>query len=147
MKIIFLVDVPKVGKKHEIKEVADGYAKNVLIAKGQAVPATPANLKVRDEAVGRIAMKKEKTVEEFKKLADVLSATTYEIAEKANETGVLFRKLHSEDLALAIQKKSHITCDSDAIKLDSPIKSVGNYDILVKQGTMEARMKLVVSKK
>lgn len=147
MKIIFLVDVPKVGKKHEIKEVADGYAKNVLIVKGQAVPATPANLKIRDEAVGRIVMKKEKTVEEFKKLADTLASTTYEIAEKANEVGVLFRKLHNEDLALAVHKKSHITCDPDAIKLDSPIKSVGAYDILVKQGTMEARLKVIILKK
>ena len=79
MKVIFIVDVPRVGKKYEIKEVADGYAKNVLIAKGQAVAATPQALKHRDIEVAKIQNKKDKSIESFKKLSDIVSAKTFTI--------------------------------------------------------------------
>ncbi len=131
MKVILLKDVPKVGRKYDIKNVADGYAINMLLPRGLAKIATA-------EAVKQIEILKaqdltEKKIQEellVKSLALVKDIKVV-IVEKANEKGHLFAGVTRDRLANEIEKISRIKLDPESIKIAKPIKEVGEHTISV----------------
>jgi len=131
MKVIFLQDVKGKGKKGEVKEVSDGYARNYLIAKGLAKQATSSNIK-EIEAIEKSEQKRK--AEELKNaqvLADKLEQLTVTISTKSGENGRLFGAVTSKQIAEVLEKQK-VFVDKRKILLDEPIRSLGYTEVTVK---------------
>ena len=132
MKVIFLQDVKGTGKKGEIKNVADGYARNMLIPKGLAVEATPTNLTKLEgqkaSAQHKIDVEKQAASEAAAKIRDqkvVLKA-------KAGSNDRLFGSVTASNVADAIREQFGITIDKKKITLNTEIKAFGSYKATIK---------------
>ena len=144
MKIILLKDIPKLGKKYEIKNASDGHAVNFLIPRGLAIAATPENL-LRFETE-KAKYDSERKVHEAL-LAENLKAledTVITISGKASDKGHLFAALHREAIADELVKQARIQLDPSFIQLDHPIKEIGEHMIEVKGEGKSVKFKLVV---
>ncbi|MFA6158075.1 MAG: 50S ribosomal protein L9 [Candidatus Paceibacterota bacterium] len=147
MKIALLKDVKGLGKKHEIKTVADGFALNSLIPQGLAEVATPRVmarvevLKKQEDAEKKI--QEDLIVKSLKSLHD----TTVEITAEANEKGHLFAGLHPVDIAPFVKEQTHVDVAPEFIKLDKAIKEVGEHKIDIKVQGKSATFTLVVKAK
>lgn len=144
MKVILLKDVKGLGKKDDIKEVSDGYARNFLLKQGLAKEATATN--VNSVNIAKKAEEHRRAVEkaEALELAKKLSATTVTIKVKVGETGKLFGALNTQAIADALAKEG-ISIDKKKIVLADPIKLVGAYEVTVKPyAEVSAKLKVVV---
>jgi large subunit ribosomal protein L9 len=144
MKVILLKDVPKVGKKYDIKNVAEGYALNLLIPKGLAQIATA-------QAEKNIEMMKSKDMVEKKvqgellvKNLEVIKTLVLNIKEKANDKGHLFAGITKERLVEEIVKTARLNLDVDSIKLDKLIKEVGEHEVTVEVLGKKAQFRVIV---
>lgn len=147
MKIIFLKDVPKVGRKYETKNMADGYALNLLIPKGLAIAATP-------EAVKRIELIKSRDAGErlvqdelMMKNMQELDGITVTVTEKANEKGHLFASVHKAEIIPAIEKQARLQIAPEFLILEKPIKEVGEHTLEVKIKDKSVKFTLVIKAK
>jgi large subunit ribosomal protein L9 len=146
MKIVLLENVKKLGKKDEIIEVSDGYARNVIIPKKLGLPATAENLnnvrlknkneEKKEENLRNIAEKDKETIEKAK----------FVVSIKAGANGKTFGSITSKEIAEAIKNESNIEIDKKDILLDESIKNVGTYDVKVKlhkdiQATIKVEVK------
>src|SRR3989344_4543136 len=104
MKIVLLKDVPKIGKKHEVKEINDGYARNFLIPKNLAAEASPAKLKEVDELKKKIALEKNMQAEAIRKSLKAIDGLELMMKGKAGETGHLFSAIHKKEILEKMQK-------------------------------------------
>lgn len=145
MKIILLRDIAKLGKRGEVKEVADGYAINVLIKKGEALQATPAELarwKAKEESQKH---KKELEVNTFVQLIDKLHREQIVITDKKHDDkGQLFAAVHESDIVDAIFKVTAFSIDPKQIILNTPIKTIGKHQIEIKQGAQKEKINIEV---
>ncbi|MBI2108584.1 MAG: 50S ribosomal protein L9 [Parcubacteria group bacterium] len=144
MKVILLQDVPKVGKKYEVKEVKNGLARNFLIPKKLVEIATAGTLKKLE-----IFKEKNKQEEEEKNkaLRDTLSALsnkTITITVRAGDMGSLFAKITAKDIANAIKKEYNVNLPEELIILEEPIKKIGEYDIVAEVGEKKEKLKVVI---
>lgn len=130
MKVIFLRDVPKQGKKHEVKEIADGYARNVLIPKGLATQATPQAIAKGEQEKKNIQQHKEQELGAFRKELEKVKEGTFTIKEKANEQGHLFKKIGPKQVSEIVLTLAHAQISEKYIVAD-PIKTIGKHNILV----------------
>ena len=132
MKVVFLADVKGQGKKDQIKEVSDGYARNFLIPKKLAAPA---DAKVMNEIKNKEASKLHKIeVEkaEANALAEKLKTVMVKIAAQAGADGRLYGSVTSKDIVEALEKQHGIVIDKRKLNLPDPIKAFGVYSIDVK---------------
>lgn len=132
MKVIFLQDVKGQGKKGEIKNVSDGYAKNFLLPKGAAVEANNANLndiKGKNESV---EYKKEQDILHANELKDKLSKITINLSAKIGANGKLFGSITSKEIAEELKKKEGIDIDKRKFQMDDAIKTPGSFNIDIK---------------
>ncbi|MCX6719267.1 MAG: 50S ribosomal protein L9 [Candidatus Taylorbacteria bacterium] len=143
MRIILLTDVAKLGRKFDIKEVASGYAQNLLIPQGLAVAATPEAMKrfeiERAASEGERKVQEELMSETFKGLSDFVLT----VKGKANEKGHLFAGLHKAEITKELEAK-RIMIDPEAIVLEHAIKEVGEHIIEVKSAGKSVKFKLIV---
>lgn len=144
MKVILLKDVQKVGRKHDIKTVADGFAMNSLIPKGLAEIATGSALvkveKLKKEEETMRAINEDLL---FKNLSQVKDAKV-EVTGKASEAGHLFAGIHKEELSKLLKEQAHLDINPDFIVLDKPIKALGEHKVVVKVKDKEVEFTLVV---
>lgn len=146
MKIILLKDVPKVGRKYDVKDVAEGYALNMLIPRKLAEIATPNGIK-KIEALKENDLTQKKIQEELLvKNLEIIKNLTVKIKGKANEKGSLFAGITKEMLAAEILKSSRLNIDANMIVLSKPIKEVGEHKITIEAGNRKAEFSLVVEK-
>jgi large subunit ribosomal protein L9 len=131
MKVIFLQDVKGQGKKGEIKEVSEGYARNFLLPKGVVQLATDGVKKSLDLQAASAQKKKDQEKEQFKALAAKLSEMTVVIKAKAGDGGRLFGAITSKQIAEALEVQK-ITIDKRKIELDDPIRVLGVTKVTVK---------------
>ncbi|MDB4866316.1 MAG: ribosomal protein [Cohnella sp.] len=131
MKVIFLQDVKGQGKKGEVKEVSEGYARNFLLPKGLVQPATAGAQKAQEQISAAAGKKKEREKQEFQALAAKLSEMTVVIKAKAGEGGRLFGAITSKQIAEALEKQK-ITVDKRKIELDEPIRTLGVTKVQLK---------------
>jgi len=130
MKIIFLRDVLRTGKKYEVKEVADGYGRH-LVAQKLAEPATKEVLaRIQGKMSNNATLKKVHTKLLMKNL-ETLSGTTITLKGKANEKGHLFASIHKEEVLAELKKSAHLDMHPDYVILDRPLKEAGTYEIPV----------------
>lgn len=132
MKIVLLENVKKLGKKDEIIEVSDGYARNVLIPKKLGLPATAENLN-NVRLKNKNEEKKEENLRNIaEKNKEVLEKSKFDVSIKAGANGKTFGSITNKEIADAIKNVADIEVDRKDILLDESIKNVGSYDIKVK---------------
>jgi len=131
MKVIFLQDVKGAGKKGEIKEVADGYARNFLLAKGLAKEATSGNVRELQAIKTSEQKRKADEVKKAQELAAKLEDLTLKITSKAGENGRLFGAVTSKQIADEL-KKQKLVFDKRKIILEEPIRALGVTQISIK---------------
>lgn len=134
MKVIFNVDVKGQGKKGEMKEVSDGYARNYLLPRKLASEATVDNLntlRLKEKAkAAQIAKEKEEALNNAKRLAEV----TVTIRAKAGGAGKLFGAVTSQEISAALKEQHGIEIEKNKIVQSEPIKSFGSYEVKAKLG-------------
>jgi len=144
MRVILLQDIDKLGKKYEIKEVADGYARNFLIPKGLAKPATKENLKWL-ETQKEIEIKKAE--EELKKVQEIASAVDDQeiiIPVKVGEQDQIFESITAQKIAEKL-KELGFDIKKTQIDLIEPIKELGEFPVKIKfEHNLEAEIKIIV---
>ena len=144
MKVILIKDVPKLGRRHEIKEVSSGHALNLLIPRGLVIVPTPEaikNLKVQMARVeGEMKVHEELLLKNLKDL----DGMTITMSGKASDKGHLFASIHRDEVAIELAKQSHIQVNASSIELDHPIKELGEHKINVTAGSKKTSFKLVV---
>ena len=132
MKIVLRADVDNVGKKGDILDVADGFARNYLIPKGQAFRATKG---VEKQAA---SMRRSRDVQDAKEreageaIARVLVPTVVRVPARAGSEGRLFGSVTTADLVEAVKAQTGVELDRRRVQLDEPIKSLGTHEVPVK---------------
>jgi large subunit ribosomal protein L9 len=146
MKIILLKDVKKIGKKYEVKDVADGFAINMLVPQKLAIPATPANVKMIEEKKKGEGLEIAKNEAEIQKALNDIKGISITMTGKVNDKGHLFAGIHKEEVLAALKTQKNVTISPEHIVLEKPIKEVGEHAITVKVGDREVAFKLVIKK-
>ena len=132
MKIILLQDEKKLGKKGDIIDASEGYARNYILPKKIGVEATPKNLndlklqKANDEKIAK------EQLEAAKALAAELETKQIVVKIKAGEGGKTFGSVSSKEIAVACKEQHNIEIDKKKIVLNESLKSFGNYEVAVK---------------
>jgi large subunit ribosomal protein L9 len=144
MNVILTQDVDALGLAGQVVEVANGYARNKLIPGRLAVLATPSNLRMfekkREEFRQRTMREKEKATE----VAQRIAALQVTIAQKAGEKDKLYGSVTSMDLAQAMADQG-VDIDRRKIRLEEPIKALGDYDVTIKlHAEVAAKLKVSV---
>ena len=132
MKVILKEDVKALGKKGDIKEVADGYARNVLFSKKLAVEATKNNIEQMAHEAKREKEREAKLLADAKELAKALDGIVVEINAKCGEAGKLFGSVTNKEVADAIEEKAGFEIDKRKIEIKDPIKTVGDHEVVFK---------------
>lgn len=145
MKVILITDVKKVGQRGEVKEVADGYAQNVLIPRKLALPGTAENLKKYQKEEERKEDKKAfdeslliKTLKEIDKKEVTISAN-------ANEQGGLFETIHTKQVVDAIKKDLAVEVPESVFAEPVSIKQSGVHEVKLKVGKVNASVRVIIS--
>lgn len=134
MKVIFNTDVRGQGKKGEMKEVSDGYARNCLMPRGLASPATADAvnaLKLKEKAKAAQMAKEKAAAEENAKR---LSGVVVHISARAGQGGRLFGAVTSQEIAEALREQHGIEIEKNKIVQAEPIKQFGSYEVKAKLG-------------
>jgi large subunit ribosomal protein L9 len=129
MKVLFKKDVPDVGKAGQVKEVADGYARNYLIPRGLAVAATPAALKQVADVQAAAARRASEEEQAARTLKERLEAQPIVLEAKAGSQGRLYGSITTTDIAAAVQRQLGATIDRREIEIGEPIRQVGSYQV------------------
>lgn len=145
MKVILKADIKGVGKKDEIINASDGYARNFLFPKNLAVPADKGNM-------GKLQMKKdsenhkrELELEQAKKTAKQIEEITLKMVAKVGDNGKIFGSITSKEIAENLEKQYKIKVDKKKINLNETIKSLGTVSVEIKlyEG-VSAKLKVMV---
>jgi len=146
VKVVLLQDVKALGKKDDIVNVSDGYARNFLFPKKLAVEATAGKLNEINDKKSSLENKKRKELEEAKKLAERLNNIEIVIKTKAGVNGKLFGSITAKDIADLIKENHKIEIDKKKIVLEDAIKSLGTHEIEIKvYPEVVAKVKVTVS--
>ncbi len=146
MRVIFLQDVARVGKRHDIKEVNDGYAINFLLPRKLAEPATPkaiANLEKRNK---NIEIEREVQEDLLLKNLEEIKGKIITIKVKADEKGHLFSKIHTKEIVEEMKKQNHADISEEFIVLEKPIKEIGEHEIPIVIKNKKSSFKLIVER-
>lgn len=143
MKIILLKDVPKLGKKYEIKNVKNGYGRNFLLPRKMAEMATKAFLKNLDSRIKSEENRKIKIAEKLSWILEKLKERGIVIKEKTNEKGELFGSVSQKIIAEKL-KEEGFDIPEECVELKENIKHIGDYEIKIKINDKEASFKLKV---
>jgi large subunit ribosomal protein L9 len=127
MQVLFLQDVAGVAKRGEIKEVKGGYARNFLIPRKLAEPATEGRLKTLQSQQAAQAKKRERLLEAARETAAALKEVRVDIPARVGESGRLFGAVTSQDVAAALEKLGY-TVDRKHIRMDA-LKTLGDHEV------------------
>lgn len=146
MKVILLKDIKELGKTGEIKELADGYARNYLIPRGMAAEATKEKIKETEEKNLKVQKNIQKEILVAEDLKQKLQGKTIKISLKTGGGDKLFGAVTTKEIAELLDKQLKIKIDKKKIEFTEPIKHLGEYEIKIKlYPAVQAEVKLVVS--
>jgi large subunit ribosomal protein L9 len=131
MKVILLKDIKGTGKKGEVINAADGYARNFLFPRKLAEEASDSNMHILNKKAETERKKKTAEIEEAQKLANELKDKVVKIIGKAGESGKLFGAITTKDIATALNKQYNLDIDKKRLVADT-IKLLGTYEVEVK---------------
>jgi large subunit ribosomal protein L9 len=132
MKVIFLQEVPGVGKAGDIKEVANGYAKNFLIPHKLAAQAKSDALNAMTVKIAARARSEARTEAELADLAKQLDGREVFIQAKTGGKERLYGSITTSDIAAEVEKATGFVVDKRKLEVDGSIRQIGSYDVLVK---------------
>lgn len=132
MKVILKQDVKGTGKKEQMVEVSDGYARNFLFPKGLAVEASAANVNIMKTKKDAEAQKKDREIAQAKELAKKIKDITLTLKVKAGDNGKLFGSITSKDVAEGMKAQHKLEIDKKKLVMPDAIKSVGTFEVEVK---------------
>ena len=132
MKVIFLQDVKGSGKKGEVKTVADGYARNMLLPKGYAVEATAKNMNLLEGQKASAQHKIDLEIAAAKEAAAKVKGKKVKISAKAGSNGKLFGSVTAGNVADALNEQFGVKVDKKKIALSTDIKNCGSYTAVIK---------------
>src|SRR3989441_13146420 len=132
MKVILLQDVESLGKAGDLKEVANGYARNYLIPGKLAAVATPALVANRDQRIAAERRKTEKHAELNRQQAERLGQISLTFKARVGREGRLYGSITSQDIAAGLRDSEGIIIDRRMIDLPEPIRTVGTFTVPVK---------------
>ena len=132
MKIILLQDVEGLGKAGDLKEVANGYARNYLLPRRMAAGATQGLIANRTQRIATEHRKLEKQAELNRQLVERLGQVALTFKAKVGTQGRLYGSITSQDIAAALRDAEHVTIDRRVIDLPEPIRALGTFQIPVK---------------
>ena len=125
MKVVFLQDLPRVAQAGDIKEVANGYARNFLIPKGLAVVAKPGTTNL-------VAARQDKIDAELAELAEKLEGLEITIKARAGAKDRLYGAITNDDIASELNKVTGLVIDKRKIELAKPIHQLGSYEVAIR---------------
>ena len=134
MKVILQKDIRGKGKKGQMIEVAEGYARNFLLPKGDAIPATADamnTMRLQEKAKAKADAEAKAAATE---IAEKLKGLQVKVASKGGEGGKLFGAVTGREIAAALKEQHGVDIDSKKLVLDEPIKSFGSYQVKAKLG-------------
>lgn len=147
MQVILTQDVKGQGKKGQMINVSDGYARNFLLPKGLAQPATKSNINVMKGKQESAEYKKQKEKEEAEAIAEKMKDITVTIKAKAGDNGKLFGSVTSKDVAEELKMQHHIKLDKKKFVMPDGIKTLGETTVDVKLYTgITGKLKVMVEK-
>ena len=132
MKLILQQEVKKLGKKGDIIEVSEGYARNFLLPQKLAIEATAGNINAIKQQKAAQIHKEQRANDEAKVMASQLSKVSVKIAVKTGESGKVFGSVTVKDIAEAMEQQYGIEIDKRKIELKEAIKSLGTYTVTVR---------------
>ncbi|MDD5590044.1 MAG: 50S ribosomal protein L9 [Candidatus Portnoybacteria bacterium] len=145
MKVILIKDVPKVGKKSEVKEVADGYARNFLLPRGLAKAASDSALEQLEAEKAQQAIEAEADLAQTQEIVAGLDGNEFEIAAKMGEEGKLYGSITAAKIAKALQDKG-LKVKKSQVKMEKPIKETGEHEITLEfPHGLEAKIKIIIT--
>lgn len=131
MQVLLKKDVKGVGKQGDIKEVADGYARNFLLKQGLAEEASATAINQAKQHAASVAHKKQVEKDQALALKAVLDKTSVSISVKVGTSGKLFGAINTQDICKALSAKG-VNIDKNQIVLAAPIKTVGKHQVTIK---------------
>lgn len=147
MKVILLRDIPNTGKKHDVKEVSPGFARNFLISRGLAIVADESSLKNLEAKKKADSEKAEQELKKTEKIVSKLDGTEVEMLVKAGKEGQLFESINKQKVSERL-KEMGFNVSKDQVDLKTPIKETGEFPIKLKfEHGLEAEIKIIISKK
>ncbi len=147
MKVILLADVKTLGKEGEVVEVSDGHAQNFLFPQNLGVPATAEAIRKRTEKIEVATRKEKKAMDDIGKIAKRLDGYELTLEEKTSEGGKLYAAVNEKTIVSAL-KKAGFKISEEMVKLESPIKELGEKDIIINLGLgFEADVKITIEGK
>jgi large subunit ribosomal protein L9 len=146
MKVIFIKDAPKIGKRDEVKDINDGYVRNFLLPQKLVEIATPEALAKLNKKLGD--RKAGQTAEDIrnKLLIDSIDTKEITIKAKANEKDALFKSITPKDIINSIKTELKITAPESIIDSNLHLKSIGVHDLVIKLGNHKGLIKLNIVK-
>ena len=131
MKVILLDDVAKVGRRGEVRDVSDGYARNFLIPKKLALTATAGNLKGLDHIKKQQEAKAGRIKTDAETVRDRIEALVYEQRRQASEEGKLFGSVTAQDVVDFLER-SQLSVERRRVHLEEPIKALGESTVTIR---------------
>lgn len=148
MKVILLQDVKSLGKKGDIVDVNDGYARNFIFKKNLGVEATPKNLndrKLKKQNDEKVAAENLADAQAF---AKILQDKTIEVSIKAGQDGRVFGSVSTKEIATAAKQQLDYDLDKKKMQLREPIKNIGTYIVPIRlHPKVTAELKVIVKGK
>jgi large subunit ribosomal protein L9 len=143
MQVLLLRDVEGLGHSGDVKKVAEGYARNFLIPRGLALPATPGSVKAAEQARTAKARRQARALSEAQALAQILDGQTVTFQARAGEADRLYGSITNAHIAEALQAKIGREIDKRKIVLEESIKELGAHTITIHLAP-EAEAKVIV---
>ncbi len=141
MKIVFLKDIPRIGQRGQVKEVAPGYA-NSLFAQGLADRATPQIIEKLSKKKEEESIKKENEKKNFKTFLEKIKSISIVVKSKSNEKGHLFKAIHNDDI---LKEFKNLNLDINPSYLEvGHIKEIGEHIIILNDGNHKGEVKILV---
>ena len=148
MKVILNEDVKSVGKKGEMVDVSDGYARNFILKKKLGVEATPKNmndLKLKKQNEEKVAAE---NLAEAKAFAEEIKTKSIEVAIKEGQDGRTFGSVSSKEIATAAKEQLGYDLDKKKMQIKEPIKNIGTYMVPIRlHAKVTAELKVIVKGK
>ena len=132
MKVVLTQDVKGLGRKGEIKDVADGYARNFLLPRGLAREATREVLNQLQQQEAARQRKARQELEQARAIAQRLDGQEVVVRARAGENGRLFGSVTSQDIAAAIARTFAVQVDRRRVELDEPLRQLGAYPVTLR---------------
>lgn len=146
MKVILMEDVPKLGRRGEVREVATGYARNFLLPKKLAVEATPANLQNLEHLRRQRERVEARAREAAQAAAERVAGLRFVVVTRASEDGRLYGSVSAQDIVEFLERQG-IAVERRRVLLEEPIKALGEYQVPIRlHGDVTATLQVAVTR-